>query len=142
MKSKRGLKVLKKTSTEYLKKMYNKSVSYIMNRNNWRSTEMDSYGKSKILLKTRKSLVKLGNDLNFFKFPIIEGVKISYYKSMGLFFDKFEPEHQMQMTSEENYLLRDLSPSADYFNDNELKIFKLPTIDKLENLYFKSIGKI
>lgn len=142
MKTKKGLKVLKKTSTEYLKKMYNKSVTYILNRNTWRSTESDTYGKSKILLHTRKSLIKLGNELDFFKFPTIEGVKISYYKTMGLFFDKFEPEHQMQMTSEENYLLRDLPSSADYSNDNELKIFKLPTIDKLEKLYFKSIGKL
>jgi len=142
MKTKKGLKVLKKTSTEYLKKMYNKSVSYILKKETWRSTESETYGKSKILLNTRQSLKKLGNELDFFKFPTIEGVKISYYKTMGLFFDKFEPEHQMAMTSEENYLLRDLTSSNEVTNENELKIFKLSTVDKLEKLYFKSIGKL
>jgi hypothetical protein len=142
MKTRKGLKVLKKTSTEYLKKMYHKSVSYILNRETWRSTESDTYGKSKILLHTRKSLKKLGNELDFFKFPTIVGAKIIYYKTMSMFFDKFEPEHQTAMISEENYLLRDLPPSADYTNDNELKIFKLPTVDSLEKLYYKSIGKL
>ena len=142
MKTKRGLKVLKKTSTEYLKTMYNKSVSYIFKKETWRSTETETYGKSKILLNTRQSLKKLGNELDFFKFPTIEGVKISYYKTMGLFFDKFELEHQIAMTSEENYLLRDLTSSNEVTNENELKIFKLSTVDKLEKLYFKSIGKI
>ena len=142
MKTKKGLKVLKKTSTEYLKKMYNKSVSYILKKETWRSTESETYGKSKILLNTRQSLKKIGNELDFFKFPTIEGVKISYYKTMGLFFDKFELEHQIAMTSEENYLLRDLTSSNEVTNENELKIFKLSTVDKLEKLYFKSIGKL
>ena len=140
MKTKRGLKVLKKHSTEYLKKVYNRSVSYILKKETWRSTESETYGKSKILLNTRQSLKKIGNELDFFKFPTIEGVKISYYKTMGLFFDKFEPEHQIAMTSEENYLLRDLTSSDEV--ENELKIFKLSTVDKLEKLYFKSVGKL
>ncbi len=140
MKTKRGLKVLKKNSTEYLKKVYNRSVSYILKKETWRSTESETYGKSKILLNTRQSLKKIGNELDFFKFPTIEGVKISYYKTMGLFFDKFEPEHQIAMTSEENYLLRDLTSSDEV--ENELKIFKLSTVDKLEKLYFKSVGKL
>ena len=141
MKTKKGFKVLKKTSTEYLKKMYNKSVSFILKKETWRSTESETYGKSKILLNTRQSLKKLGNELDFFKFPTIVGAKIIYYKTMSMFFDKFEPEHQMSMISEENYLLRDLPPSAEYTNDNELKIFKLPTVDSLEKLYFKSHQK-
>lgn len=136
------LKIFRKTSIEYLKKMYSKSVSYLFDKNTWRSTESDTYGKSRILLHTRKSLIRFGNELNIFKFPTIGGLKIIYHKSMALFFDKYQTEHQMALTSEENYLLRDLSSSAEYANEKELKIFKLPTIDKLETLYYKSIGKM
>jgi hypothetical protein len=122
--------------------MYSKSVSYILKKETWRSTESETYGKSKILLNTRKSLIKLGNELDFFKFPTIVGAKIIYFKTMSMFFDKFEPEHQTAMISEENYLLRDLPPSTDYTNDGELKIFKWQTVDSLEKLYYKSVGKL
>lgn len=141
MKTNNELKIFRKTSIEYLKKMYNKSVSYIFDRSTWKSTEADTFGKSRILLHTRKSLIRFGNELMIFKFPTIVGLKIIYHKSIAMFFDKYQDEHQIALTSEENYLLRDLSSSAEYANEKELKIFKLPTIDKLETLYYKSIGK-
>ena len=61
---------------------------------------------------------------------------------MAFVFDRYYREHQMALVLEENYLLRDLSSSAEYLNDKELKIFKLLTIDYLEALYYKSIGKL
>jgi len=136
------LRIFRKPSIEYLKKMYRESVSYIFDKNSWTSTEPETYGESRILLHTRKSIERLGKELKIFKAPSIVGIKIIYYKSMAFVFEKYRDEHQMALVSEENYLLRDLSTSDSYTNDKELKIFKLPTIDKLEMLYYKSIGKL
>jgi hypothetical protein len=142
MKEKKELKIFRKTSIEYLKRMYDESMCYVLDKNTWKSTDADTYGKSRILLRTRKSLKKLGGELKIFKAPSIVGLKIMYYKSMGFVFDKYASEHRLATFGEENYLLRDLPASADYFNDMELKIFKLPTVEKLESMYYKSIGKV
>jgi hypothetical protein len=142
MRKRNELKIFKKISIGYLKKMYDNSVSYIFDKNSWKSTSPEYYGESKILLHTRKSLKKLGKELMIFKAPTIVGLKITYYKSMAFIFDNFKLQHQVAGVSEDNYLLRDLSTSAEYANDKELKIFKFPSIDKLENLYYKSIGKL
>ncbi|MFT3753569.1 MAG: hypothetical protein QM800_12085 [Paludibacter sp.] len=142
MRKRDELKIFRKPSIEYLKRMYNKSVSYIFDKNNWTSTDPETYGEPRLLLHTRKSLERLGSELKIFKAPSIVGIKIMYYKSMAFVFDRYRREHQMALVSEENYLLRDLSNSASCTNEKELKIFKLPTIDKLEQLYYKSIGKL
>jgi oligoribonuclease NrnB/cAMP/cGMP phosphodiesterase (DHH superfamily) len=142
MGKRKELKIFRKPSIEYLKKMYSKSVSYVFDKNSWTSTSPETYGESRILLHTRKSIKRLGNELKIFKAPSIVGIKIIYYKSIGFVFDRYRLEHQMALISEENYLLRDLSSSAEYLNEKEWKIFKLPTIDKLESLYYKSIGKL
>ena len=142
MKEKNELKIFRKTSIEYLKKMYTRSASYIFDKENWRSTAPDTYGKSKVLLKTRKSITKFGKELKIFKSPSIVGLKISYYKSMNFVFEKYRREHRMALIAEENYLLRDLPESAAYTDDSEWKIFKLPTIEKLEFLYFKNKEKL
>lgn len=142
MKEKIELKIFKKPSIEYLKRMYRKSVTYIFDKNTWRSNSPDTYGEYRILLRTRKSLMKFGSELRIFQFPMIDGVRIIYNKSVAFVFEKYQNEHLVALTSEgEDYLLRDLSSSVENTNDNELKIFKLPTIDKLETLYYKSIGK-
>jgi hypothetical protein len=136
------LKIFRKVSIEYLKKMYGKSMTYIFDKNSWVSTAPETYGESRILLHTRKSLKRFGDELMIFKAPTIVGLKIIYYKSIAFVFDKYRLEHQIVPVTQENYLLRDLSTSAESSNENELKIFNLPTIDKLESLYYKSIGKL
>lgn len=136
------LKIFRKVSIEYLKKMYGKSMTYIFDKNSWVSTAPETYGESRILLHTRKSLKRFGDELMIFKAPTIVGLKIIYYKSIAFVFDKYRLEHQIVPVTQENYLLRDLSTSTESSNENELKIFKLPTIDKLESLYYKSIGKL
>jgi hypothetical protein len=136
MKAKNELKIFRKVSIDYLEKMYRKSMTYILDKNTWRSTESETYGESRILLHTRKSLKKLGNEMNIFKFPMIVGLSIIYDKSMALF-DKSLSEHHLLLVSEENYLLRDLSMSVASVNENELKIFKLTTVDILESIYNK-----
>ena len=142
MKERKELKIFRKTSIEYLTKMYNESMNYVLDKSIWKSTEADTFGKYRILLHTRKSLKKLGGELKIFKAPTIVGLKIMYYKSMGFVFDKYALEQRVATLGEENYLLRDLPASSDYFNDMELKIFKLPTVEKLESLYYKSRGKL
>jgi hypothetical protein len=134
MRAKNELKIFRKMSIDYLERMYRKSVTYILDKNTWRSTELDTYGESRILLHTRKSLKKLGNEMNIFKYPMIVGLSIIYDKSMALF-DKSLSEQHISLVAEENYLLRDLSASAAYLNENELKIFKLSTVDILESSY-------
>jgi len=141
MKEKKELKVLRKRSTEYLMKMYSKGVSFLFDKSTWKSTDSDGVEKIRLLLKSRKSLKKIGKELKIFKFPTIVGVKIIYYNSMSLFFDKFEPEHQKEMIAEGNYLLRDISTSSSFGNENELKIFKWLTVDHLEKQYLKSRSK-
>jgi hypothetical protein len=141
MKKKNELKIFRKTSIEYLKKMYSESASYIFDKENWRSTLPESYGESKVLLKTRKSISKFGKELKIFKSPSIVGLKITYYKSMNFVFDKYRRENRMALIAEENYLLRDLPESAAYTDESEWKIFKLPTIEKLELLYLKNQAK-
>jgi hypothetical protein len=142
MSKRNELKIFKKTSIEYLKKMYDNSVSYIFAKNTWKSTSPEYYGEYRILLHTRKSLKRIGRELLIFKAPSINGLQISYYKSMAFIFDNFKLQHQIAGVSDDNYLLRDLSTSEEYANEKELKIFKFPSVDKLETLYYKNIGKL
>jgi hypothetical protein len=144
MKPKKELKIFKKTSIEYLKRMYRKSVTYIFDKNSWKSTSPEYFGESKILLHTRKSLKRFGNELSIFKAPVIVGLKIIYYKSIAFVFDNNFQNTQTAMVCEDNYLLRDLSNpiNSKAQTEKELKIFNYPTIEKLELLYYKSIGKL
>ena len=139
MKAKKELKIFRKPSIEYLKRMYTKSTTYIFDKETWTSTSPDTYGESKVLLNTRKTIKKLGKELKIFKAPTIVGIKIVYFKSVAFIFDRYRLEHQMASAGQENYLLRDLSTSTAITNDKELKIFKLPSIDQLESMYYKKI---
>jgi len=134
-----NLKIFKKSSIGNLKKLYKNSVNYLFDKDTWRSTANDTYGELRVLLHTRKSLIKLGNELNIFKAPSIVGLQISYNKSLAFIFDSHFRENHLATISEDNFLLRDLSNSA-INNDtaeNELKIFKYLNIDYLESMYRK-----
>ena len=78
MRAEMKLKIFKKPSIGYLKKLYKKSISNIFDKNSWISTSPEYFGESKILLHTRKSLKRLGDELNIFKAPSIVGLKIIY----------------------------------------------------------------
>jgi hypothetical protein len=144
METKKELRIFRKPSIEYLKRMYRKSITYIFDKESWKSTADDTYGESKILLHTRKSLKRFGNEMNIFKAPVIVGIKIIYYKSVSLLFDNDCLEPQAAMASEDNYLYRDLSNSVNSqeSNEKELKIFRYPNIENLKSLYSKSIGRL
>lgn len=144
METKKELRIFRKTSIEYLKRLYNKSITYIFDKNSWKSTAADTYGESKILLHTRKSLKRFGNEMNIFKAPVIVGLKIIYYKSVALLFDNDCMEPQTATASEDNYLYRDLSNPVNSYEqtEKELKIFKYPNIENLKSLYSKSIGRL
>jgi len=138
------LKIFKKPSIAYLKRLYKKSISNIFDKNNWISNSPEYLGESKILLHTRKSLQRLGEELNIFKAPTIVGLKIIYHKSVAFLFDTNCMEPQTANVSEDNYLYRDLSNpviSAEQ-TEKELKIFKYPNIEYLKTLYSNSIGKL
>lgn len=153
MKIENKLKIFRKPSIGYLKKLYKNSISNIFDINSWKSNSTDSFGESKILLHTRKSLKRFGNELKIFKVPSIVGLKIIYYKSLAFVFDRKPTEPQTALISEDNFLYRDLS-SPDLSSpidvidhtpeqtEKELKIFKYPNIDYLKSLYYRSIGKI
>ena len=144
MRTENKLKIFKKPSISYLKKLYKKSISNIFDKNSWISTSPEYYGESKILLHTRKSLIRLGEELNIFKAPTIVGLKIIYHKSVAFLFDSNCPEPQTASVSEDNFLYRDLSNPviSPEQTEKELKIFKYPTIEYLKSLYSNSIGKI
>ena len=144
MRTENKLKIFKKPSIGYLKKLYKKSISNIFDKSSWISTSPEYFGESKILLHTRKSLKRLGEELNIFKAPTIVGLKIIYYKSVAFLFDSNCPEPQTATSSEDNYLYRDLSNpviSAEQ-REKELKIFNYPNIEYLKSLYYNSIGKL
>jgi len=144
MRNVKELKIFKKPSIGYLKKMYSKSVSYIFDKNSWISDSPESLGESKVLLHTRHSLKRLGDELSIFKAPSIVGLKIIYSKSVAFLFDSNSLEPQTATVSEDNYLYRDLSNpvnSPDQI-ERELKIFKYQTVEYLKSLYSNSIGKI
>ena len=144
MRAENKLKIFKKPSIGYLKKLYTKSISNIFDKNSWISSSPEYFGESKILLHTRKSLKRLGEELNIFKAPTIVGLKIIYYKSVAFLFDSNCPEPQTATSSEDNYLYRDLSNpviSAEQ-REKELKIFNYPNIEYLKSLYYNSIGKL
>jgi effector-binding domain-containing protein len=144
MKTKNELKIFRKMSIGYLKKMYGKSMSYIFDKNSWVSTSEETYGEPKLFLHTRKSLKRFGNELKIFKAPTIVGLKIIYYKSVTFLFDNNSPQPQTAMASEDNYLYRDLSNPIDSQeqSEKELKIFKYPNIEYLKSLYSNSIGRL
>jgi len=138
------LKIFKKPSIGYLKRLYSKSITYIFDKNSWISDSPEYFGESKVLLHTRKSLKRLGDELNIFKAPSIVGLKIIYYKSLAFLFDSNCPEPQTANVSEDNFLYRDLSNPVNTPDqiERELKIFKYPTIEYLKSLYSNSIGKM
>jgi hypothetical protein len=138
------LKIFKKVSIGYLERMYEKSICYIFDKNKWKSQSPEHLGEFRVLLHTRKSLQKLGNELNIFKAPTIVGLKIIYNKSLAYLFDSNRKEPQTVVISEDNYLYRDLSnpKNSPDQSEKELKIFKFPTIDYLKSLYFKSSAKL
>ena len=144
MRTENKLKIFRKPSITYLKKLYKKSISNIFDKNSWISTSPEYYGESKILLHTRKSLIRLGEELNIFKAPTIVGLKIIYHKSVAFLFDSNCPEPQTASVSEDKFLYRDLSNPviSPEQTEKELKIFKYPTIEYLKSLYSNSIGKI
>jgi hypothetical protein len=144
MRSENKLKIFKKPSIGYLKRLYKKSISNIFDKNSWISTSPETLGESRILLHTRKSLKRLGDELNIFKAPTIVGLKIIYSKSVAFLFENNWSEPQTATVSEDNYLYRDLSNpvnSPDQI-EKELKIFHYPTIEYLKSLYSKSIGML
>jgi len=144
MRGEKKLKIFKKHSIGYLKKLYIKNIPNIFDKSSWISTSQEYFGESRILLHTRKSLKRLGDELNIFKAPTIVGLKIIYYKSVAFLFDSNCSEPQTASVSEDNYLYRDLSNpvnSPDQI-EKELNIFKYPTIEYLKSLYTKSIGMI
>ncbi len=144
MRKVKELKIFKKVSIGYLERMYSKSISYIFDKNSWKSQSPEYFGEFKVLLHTRKSLKRLGNELKIFKTPSIVGLKIIYNKSLTYLFENNRPEAQAAFISEDNYLYRDLSSSriSKDQSEKELKIFRFPNIDYLESLYYKSIGKL
>ena len=73
MREKMELKIFRKTSIEYLKKMYNESVELFFDKDLWVSRDPETYGESRVLLKTRRSLKKIGSELNIFRLPTVEG---------------------------------------------------------------------
>jgi len=144
MKTENKLKIFKKPSIGYLKKLYKKSISNIFDKSSWISTSPETLGESRILLHTRKSLKRLGDELNIFKAPTIVGLKIIYSKSVAFLFENNWSEPQAVAVSEDNYLYRDLSNpvnSPDQI-EKELKIFHYPTIEYLKSMYSKSIGML
>ena len=144
MRTENKLKIFRKPSITYLKKLYKKSISNIFDKNSWISSSPEYFGESKILLHTRKSLKRLGEELNIFKAPTIVGLKIIYHKSVAFLFDTECLEPQTATASEDNYLYRDLSNpvrSAEQ-TEKELKIFNYPNIEYLKSLYYNSIGKL
>jgi hypothetical protein len=144
MRAENKLKIFKKPSIGYLKRLYKKSISNIFDKNSWISTSPETLGESRILLHTRKSLKRLGDELNIFKAPTIVGLKIIYTKSVAFLFENNWSEPQTATVSEDNYLYRDLSNpvnSPDQI-EKELKIFHYPTIEYLKSLYSKSIGML
>ena len=144
MRTENKLKIFKKPSIGYLKRLYMKNISNIFDKNSWLSTSPETLGESRILLHTRKSLKRLGDELNIFKAPTIVGLKIIYSKSVAFLFENNWSEPQAATVSEDNYLYRDLSNpvnSPDQI-EKELKIFHYPTIEYLKSLYSKSIGML
>src|ERR1035437_4562189 len=144
MRAENKLKIFKKPSIGYLKRLYKKSISNRFDKNSWISTSPETLGESRILLHTRKSLKRLGDELNIFKAPTIVGLKIIYSKSVAFLFENNWTEPQTATVSEDNYLYRDLSNpvnSPDQI-EKELKIFNYPTIEYLKSLYSKSIGML
>jgi len=144
MRAENKLKIFKKPSIGYLKRLYNKSISNIFDKSSWISTSPETLGESRILLHTRKSLKRLGDELNIFKAPTIVGLKIIYSKSVAFLFENNWSEPQAVAVSEDNYLYRDLSNpvnSPDQI-EKELKIFHYPTIEYLKSMYSKSIGML
>ena len=144
MRAENKLKIFKKPSIGYLKRLYMKSISNIFDKSSWISNSPETLGESRILLHTRKSLKRLGDELNIFKAPTIVGLKIIYSKSVAFLFENNWSEPQTATVSEDNYLYRDLSNpvnSPDQI-EKELKIFNYPTIEYLKSLYSKSIGML
>jgi hypothetical protein len=78
------LKIFKTPSIEVLKKVYNKSIGYVLNKetrdleNSSISNTFRHFNKNHI---TKKTLVKIGHELQLFNKPSIENLKLLYAKT-------------------------------------------------------------
>ena len=125
MREKMELKIFRKTSIEYLKKMYNESVELFFDKDLWVSRDPETYGESRVLLKTRRSLKKIGSELNIFRLPTVEGMRIVYDRSKTYVNFFFRSDRKLAVATGSDFLLRDdLNESADYLNESELKYIR------------------
>ncbi len=121
------LNIFKSASIENLKSLYYKSISFLFDRNSWKTDPNYSdfsFNESEFRSDRKRRRIKTGNELRIFKAPNIESLKTMYTRSLSFVFErnKFEP---------------DFAVCVDESNSRKktLNIFENITIDSLKKKY-------
>ena len=86
--------------------------------------------------------MKKEKELNIFRAPNLDGLKSMYYKSKAYITDKISLDNETTLIVDAFRQLKDSETTKKtirYF-ENELSIFKAPSIEVLKSLYFASTG--
>ena len=92
----------------------------------------------------KKSITKTDKELNIFKTPNLDTLKSMYYKSKDYIIDKISWENELSLLAEAYVQLKDMDKAKKTLNyfENELSIFKAPSIEVLKSMYYNSIGTV
>ena len=92
----------------------------------------------------KKSITKQEKELNIFKTPNLDALKSMYYKSKDYITDKISWEEELSLLAEAYLRLKgnDIENKTLLYFENELRIFKAPSIEILKSMYYNSIGTV
>jgi len=88
--------------------------------------------------------MKKEKELNIFRAPNLDTLKSMYYKSKAYVTDKISRENETTLIADAFRQLKDSDTAKKtilYF-ENELSIFKAPSIEVLKSLYYSSMGNV
>ena len=107
MKTSKELKIFRKASIEYLKRLNSKSLTYVFGLGKRTSPLGESYSRLPLLRRSRQSLKRFAREMNIFKAPVIDGLQIMYYRTYSYVFEKFHSEPSFEMGQDMEWDFRD-----------------------------------
>lgn len=97
MKASKELKIFRKASIEYLKRVNSKSLSYMFGFGKSVPPVDDKYKRLRVLRRSRQSLKRFAREMSIFKAPLIVGLQIMYYRTYSYVFENNNPEPNFEM---------------------------------------------
>lgn len=107
MKTSKELKIFRKASIEYLKRLNSKSLTYVFGFRNKTFQAGESYSRLHVLRRSRQSLKRFAREMNIFKAPVIVGLQIMYFRTYSYVFENIHSEPSFEMGQDVEWDFRD-----------------------------------